>query len=72
MKNLSWTSIQEARNFLLKQCDWTQLTDVVMSDENKQKWVTYRKQLRDITSNFTNPDQVIWPMPPDIDYQNEP
>ena len=72
MKNLSWSSIQEARNFLLKQCDWTQLTDVVMSDENKEKWVSYRKQLRDITSNFTNPDQVIWPMPPDIDYQNEP
>ena len=72
MKNLSWSSIQEARNFLLKQCDWTQLTDVVMSDENKEKWVSYRKQLRDITSNFTNPDQVIWPIPPDIDYQNEP
>ena len=72
MKNLSWSSIQEARNFLLKQCDWTQLADVVMSDENKEKWVSYRKQLRDITSNFTNPDQVIWPIPPDIDYQNEP
>lgn len=71
MKNLSWSNIQEARNYLLKQCDWTQLSDVVMSEEKKQKWTNYRQQLRDITTNFTNPEQVIWPIPPDLEELNE-
>jgi hypothetical protein len=72
MANLSWSNIQEARNYLLKQCDWTQLVDVPLSDEDKEKWSTYRQALRDITKNFTNPDQVIWPTPPDIQDLNEP
>jgi hypothetical protein len=72
MANLSWSNIQEARNYLLKQCDWTQLVDVPLSDEDKEKWSTYRQALRDITKSFTNPDQVIWPIPPDIQDLNEP
>jgi hypothetical protein len=71
MANLSWSNIQEARNFLLKQCDWTQLSDVVISDEERHLWSEYRQQLRDITKNFTNPDQVIWPISPDIQKINE-
>jgi hypothetical protein len=38
MANLSWSNIQEARNYLLKQCDWTQLVDVPLSDEDKEKF----------------------------------
>jgi hypothetical protein len=71
MANLSWASVQEARNYLLKQSDWTQLLDVPLSEEEKEKWVTYRQELRDITKTFRAPEQVIWPVPPDLQSLNE-
>lgn len=71
MANLSWASVQESRNYLLKQSDWTQLLDVPLSEEEKEKWVLYRQELRDITKTFRSPEQVVWPVPPDLQSLNE-
>lgn len=56
-----WDTIRDKRNKLLSSCDWTQITDVELTSEQKHKWVMYRKSLRDITTSFQHPSDVIWP-----------
>ena len=56
-----WDSVRNKRDLLLLDCDWTQLPDVVLS--NKDQWVTYRQELRDITTQ-PDPFNIIWPTPP--------
>lgn len=56
-----WDEIREIRNELLKECDWTQLSDI--PTETKQNWITYRQNLRDIT-NQTDPFNIVWPAKP--------
>ena len=58
-----WREIRERRNRLLFECDWTQLSDSPLSEEKRLEWKTYRQELRDIT-NYTSPDEVIWPNEP--------
>lgn len=58
-----WLGIRQIRNTLLLECDWTQLSDSPLSDNMKELWKQYRKELRDIT-NFSHPDDVIWPIKP--------
>lgn len=43
------SSNRSKRNSLLIASDWTQLSDVALSDEEKSLWATYRQQLRDMT-----------------------
>ena len=57
-----WGLVREKRAILLDNSDWTQLSDVPLSDEKKAEWVTYRQDLRDIT---TQPEgSVSWPVEP--------
>jgi hypothetical protein len=58
-----WIEIRNKRNRLLFECDWTQLPDSPLSEEKRQEWRIYRQELRDIT-NYTSPDEVIWPNEP--------
>jgi len=58
-----WIEIRERRNRLLFESDWTQLPDSPLSEEKRQEWRIYRQELRDIT-NYTSPDEVIWPNEP--------
>jgi hypothetical protein len=55
-----WHAIRSQRNQMLKDSDWTQLSD---SPVDKQTWVTYRQELRDITKQ-ADPFNVIWPTEP--------
>lgn len=50
------------RDELLRQSDWTQLPDVNLS--NKQEWMIYRQQLRDLTQQSGFPWEVVWPAIP--------
>jgi hypothetical protein len=58
-----WIEIRNKRNRLLFECDWTQLPDSPLSEDKRLEWKTYRQELRDIT-NYTSPDEVIWPNEP--------
>ena len=49
------------RDFLLKECDWTQVADVPV---DKAAWATYRQALRDIPVQSGFPLEVIWPTQP--------
>jgi hypothetical protein len=54
-------NVRRKRNILLKETDWTALSDVVMSTPMAE----YRQALRDITSQEGFPYSVIWPTPPE-------
>lgn len=53
-------AIREERNKLITATDWRALADQTLSDE----WRDYRQALRDISSQETFPDEVIWPQTP--------
>jgi hypothetical protein len=44
--------IRQTRNYLLQQCDWTQLPDSPLTDTKRMEWATYRQALRDITETY--------------------
>jgi hypothetical protein len=56
-----WEEIRLIRNELLKESDWTQLSDV--SHTIKDLWTVYRQELRNIT-NQENPFNIEWPVKP--------
>ena len=53
-------AIRQHRNHFLSETDWMANSDVTMSDD----WKTYRQALRDIPSNYTVYDDVVWPTKP--------
>jgi hypothetical protein len=62
--NEEWRPIIIRRNELLLQSDWTQLTDTVLTNDEKILWAEYRQNLRNIPQDFINPQDVIFPEVP--------
>lgn len=60
---LGMLQLRNARNNLLKSCDWTQGEDVPSAI--KAPWATYRQSLRDITNTATSLEDVTWPTKPE-------
>lgn len=59
-----WSTIRADRGILLARCDWTQVADADLTDEDRASWTAYRQQLRNVTDDFPDPASVIWPDPP--------
>jgi hypothetical protein len=53
--------IRNWRNTELALCDWTQLAD---STVNKELWAIYRKALRDLPAQNTDPKKIKFPVAP--------
>jgi hypothetical protein len=60
--NLAWEEVRIKRNGLIISSDWTQVNDSPL--QNKAAWATYRQALRDIPQTQTDPDNIVWPTPP--------
>lgn len=58
----TWDEIKLKRNSLLAESDWTALSDSPCKDN--YLWITYRQELRDITENFSSPEEVAFPEKP--------
>jgi len=61
-------AIRKERNYILLTTDWTQMPDSPLSNSKKAEWATYRQQLRDLPSNYTDSDSlgdVVWPTTPE-------
>jgi hypothetical protein len=54
-------SLRITRNQLLRESDWTQSRDILLS--NDEDWKIYRQQLRDLPKN-TDPMNTVWPTKP--------
>ncbi len=59
-----WMQVRSERNAKLTACDWTQLPDVDLTEEEKLAWKNYRQSLRDIFNVFDNPDDAVFPQVP--------
>ena len=60
----SWDQLRYERNIRLTNSDWVMLSDISMTTEKKEEWVTYRQALRDLPSNTTDPENITWPNTP--------
>lgn len=60
----TWDDIRLRRDTLLANCDWTQMPDSPLSEEMRTKWQVYRQKLRDITTAYSDPNKVVWPLAP--------
>ena len=59
--------IRNKRNELLKESDWTQAIDSPLPDIKKEEWATYRQELRDLTTTYSNAvaiEEVVFPNTP--------
>lgn len=56
-------NVRFMRDQLLKDSDWTQISD---APTNKEAWIIYRQELRDITLQEGFPFNIIWPEKPNI------
>lgn len=61
--------VRGKRNLLLQQSDWTQVPDSPLTDAKKAEWATYRQQLRDMMSSYTDSESntvanTTFPTPP--------
>lgn len=61
--NFQWNVVRDQRNDLLTASDWTQSRDVHLA--NDEDWTTYRQELRNITDNYANPFDVVFPEAPE-------
>ncbi len=59
-----WNKVREQRNRLLKDSDWTQISDYNLELENKDQWRVYRQKLRDLPEVQSNPFDILWPTIP--------
>lgn len=59
-----WNNIRSNRNALLALSDWTMLPDVELSLELVEQMKIYRQKLRNITKDFDNPNDVVFPENP--------
>ncbi|MFU0965706.1 tail fiber assembly protein [Kluyvera ascorbata] len=53
--------VRQQRDRLLAECDWRSLPD---APSNRDEWLAYRQQLRDITQQPGFPDNIQFPIPP--------
>ena len=57
-----WRQLRWRRDGMLYDCDWTQAADAPV---DKAAWATYRQALRDLPGNTTDPENAVWPTPPE-------
>jgi len=61
---VTWEKIRAQRDQLLKDSDWTILSDATPKP-NKDAWAVYRQILRQIPQKFSTPESVVWPTKPE-------
>jgi len=49
---------------LLRESDWSMLSDVPMLFDSKEQWIEYRRELREIRMQSGFPNEIQWPTIP--------
>ena len=64
---LLMSAVRSDRDQRLVRCDWTQVPDNQLTEQQRIDWRDYRQALRDITDtcdDITSLDDVVWPIAP--------
>jgi hypothetical protein len=56
-----WMVARWWRTALLNESDWSQVADNSLTEAQREAWRQYREELRDITTTFTNPKDIVFP-----------
>ena len=56
-----WITVRNQRDLLLSKCDWRVLPDV---GNNREDWIIYRQNLRDLPNVQNDPNNIEWPIEP--------
>ena len=65
-RQLDWIPFREQRDQLLKDSDWTQISDyALVTEEEKVLWAEYRQALRDLPETYPDPADIVWPSKPE-------
>lgn len=56
--------VRAQRDALLAACDWTQMADSPLSEEEKAAYQAYRQALRDVPQQEGFPETISWPEEP--------
>ena len=56
--------LRAARDQKLAETDWVVTKALERGETVPADWVTYRQILRDITSNYSSLEDVVWPTKP--------
>jgi Phage tail assembly chaperone protein len=56
------SGVRDSRAQMLKDSDWTQVADAPV---DTAVWATYRKELRDISTQVGFPWTIVWPVKPE-------
>jgi len=65
--DMAMEDLRAKRNKDLQDSDWTQLPDNTLTSEQKNAWMLFRTELRNITDGLTTVEQVN-----NIDYPDKP
>ena len=65
-RQLDWIPFRKQRDQLLKESDWTQISDYsLVTEEEKALWAEYRQALRDLSESYPNSEDIVWPSKPE-------
>jgi len=65
--DMAMKDLRAKRNKDLQDSDWTQLPDNTLTSEQRNAWMQFRTELRNITNGITTVEQVN-----NIDYPDKP
>ena len=65
--DMAMADLRAKRNKDLQDSDWTQLPDNTLTSEQRNAWMLFRTELRNITNGLTTVEQVK-----NIDYPDKP
>jgi len=61
----AWAAVRAKRNQLLRDSDWTAVTDTALGEADQTDWEDYRQDLRDIPQTYSaDVESVVWPDAP--------
>ena len=62
----AWANVRGKRDDLLRDSDWTAVTDTALGEADQTDWEDYRQDLRDIPQTYSaDVESVVWPNTPE-------
>lgn len=60
-----WKELRTERNRRLAECDWVAIRAFTTGTLVPDEWKTYMQALRDLPANTEDPENSVWPVPPE-------
>tara|TARA_Y100000389_G_scaffold182382_1_gene198939 strand:- start:59 stop:418 length:360 start_codon:yes stop_codon:yes gene_type:complete len=57
--------LRHRRNKRLAECDWVAIRAFTTGTPVPEEWKTYMQALRDLPANTEDPENPVWPVPPE-------